>query len=562
MLKLRGRRRNHRAYGVSWDESQSSPTCARIGQGQSAAAATKLPDNLMTIQSKMKRCVINDDGEVQYYLNAADSTLKEGGGASDLTGTDGQVMVEIPLFWYKYNYEGTTHNWLISLEHFSGAERHPAFYKNDEWVKNRYISAYEGILEDVSASRYTNGVYQSVHNVGFVAGTNTIIHRTGTVKTVEVTASGTGYTVNDILTLSGGTTNSTVTVATIDGGGGVLTITLTTKGYGHTTGIVATSGGTGADCTINITALEVAMTHPYTQFETGDKVVVTGSTSNNGTFTISGTGNQSFTVNEVVIGEDYAPSTIIETQKDWANDKLSSVSGKAPINYGTRAEYRTVASNRGVGWRQQDYDLVSAIQLLYLVEYASWYSQSMIGAGLTNFGNTNWTNRNNKNPIESTGNSNGNGNTTANLDNGSGALGSYMSYRGIENFFGHLWKWVDGINVGGPVNPDDNNKIHVCNNDTDFADNTWTNYTDLGIVLAQTNGYQVTLEQISRGFLPASVGGASNTYITDYYYQSTSYRVVALGGNAYVGSTAGVACWYLNYSSGYRARTVVGRLCF
>ena len=486
------RRKHHRAYGVIYDESTSTPTCERIGQGQSAAAATKLPDNLMVLQSLMRRCVINDAGVVQYYLDASDSTLKEDGNPSNLDGTDGQVMVEIAQGWLKYWYEGTEHHYLISKEQFAGAARLDAFYKNDEYVKNRYIGAYEGTLYDVSETAYVNGFQ-------YLATTARLFTFTAADDKIQAVA------------------------------------------------------GTSA-----------ALTHPFTRVEVGQKIAISNTGGvNDGTFTIATKGDDYVTTVEA-LADDADVQAVIETQKDWNNDVLSSVSGKAPINYGTRANFRTAGASRGVtGWRQQDYDLISAIQLLYLVEYASFYSQSMIGAGLTNFGSTNWSNWSDSNPIELTGNSNSDGNVTANLDNGGNTLGSYMSYRGIENFFGHVWKWVDGINMGGAASPADDNKVHVCNKDTDFADNTWTNYTDLGVVLAQANGYQVTLEQISRGFLPASVGGGSTTYITDYYYQSIGWRVAALGGSASDdGAYAGVACWSLHYSLGYRNRHVGGRLSF
>lgn len=570
---LRHRRKHSRAYGVAWDESQSSPTCSRVGQGNSAAAATKLPDNLMVLQSLMHSCVINDAGVVQYYTGATDRTKKEDMVTSSvLTGADGQVVVEIPLAWLKYSYANSIHQLIISKEQFSGAARLDAFYKNDAWVKNRYMGAYEGVLYDTSASVYTNGVYQPAHNVGFVAATKTIIHRTGTVKTVDMVgaAAGTGYQVNDVLTLAGGTTGATVTVATIGGSGEVLTITLTTKGYGHTTGVKATSGGSGSGCTVNISALETAMTHPYSKLAVGDKVTISGTVSNDATVTVASIGDTSFTVSEVITEEDYAAATILQTQKDWTastGDKLSSISGKAPINQGTRANFRAIAKNRGTGWRQQDYDLVSAIQLFYLVEYASWYSQSMIGAGLTNFGSANWLNWSNYNPIEVTGLSNSLGNVSGGVDNGANALGSYMSYRAIEHFWGDEWTWVDGINILFGSGDDYTGQPHVSNKDTDFADDTTTNYTALsGTVPGKVggvaqNGYQKTLGQQRRGFLPTSVGGSSSTYITDYYYQNTGWRVALLGGYADYGAHAGVACWHLYHSSGHAYRDIAGRVC-
>ena len=74
------------------------------------------------------------------------------------------------------------------------------------------------------------------------------------------TAGGTGYHVNDVLTVLGGSADATVTVAAIGGGGAsgpVTGIILTTPGAGlYTIGTgKATSGGTGTGCTISITAI-------------------------------------------------------------------------------------------------------------------------------------------------------------------------------------------------------------------------------------------------------------------------------------------------------------------
>jgi hypothetical protein len=58
-----------------------------------------LADALLPIQAAMRRCILNDAGEVQYYLGATDSTKREDGVlASVLDGTDGQVMTQIPNF--------------------------------------------------------------------------------------------------------------------------------------------------------------------------------------------------------------------------------------------------------------------------------------------------------------------------------------------------------------------------------------------------------------------------------------------------------------------------------
>jgi hypothetical protein len=267
---------------------------------------------------------------------------------------------------------------------------------------------------------------------------------------------------------------------------------------------------------------------------------------------------QSIVVSEVLTDETTATTTTILLKIDTTattGDKLASVSSKAPVTYKTRANYRTLAKNRGTGWTQQTFDMVSAVQLLYLVEYGSFYSQSKIGAGITNV--SDWATYNNLFPIAKTGNSNAIGNVTGNNAGSTAAATEktkYLSYRGIENFFGHIWKWVDGININA-------NKAYACNTIASFADDTATGYTELG-TMPSSDGYQKTLLDIDRGMLPKAVGSPADGshQITDYYYQSTGWRVVSLGGNSYSGAFAGFFSWYCNRSSAYAPQHIGARL--
>jgi len=409
------------AYGVDWDEDDTSPVLTRTGALAGIAAGSSPGNTCLPIQAAMRRCILSDAGVVQYYLGATDSTKKEDmTTASVLDGTDGQVMVEIPRFAYKYSYVASTnvHSWSISSVLLPGYEWHPAFYKDGAWVDYRYIGAYEGIGWDDSASAYID--------------------------------------------------------------------------HGNT----AAAGWSGGAI-------------------------------------------------------------------DLANDILSSVSGKNPITDETRAEFRAIALNRGVGWRQQDFYLVSAIQLLYITEYATWDSQTAIGIGRTQLSGGTWVQGS---YIKESGLSNGDGNATnAAAYEGDaddvGAEAAYMTYRGIENFFGNIWKWVDGFNVNDGI-------PYVSNTETDFADDTATAYYRLedtggsGITLPQgSNDYQSILEQIKDGFLPSALGGSSSTYITDYYYQAAGWRVALLGGDAHDGLNAGVAYWDLANAAAFDYVAVGGRLC-
>src|SRR3712207_8456760 len=68
-------------YGIEWDKTVSNPKPSRIGK---AELHKSLP-----LQSMMRRCILKDSGEVNYYLNANDSTKRDNGAVADLTGGHG-----------------------------------------------------------------------------------------------------------------------------------------------------------------------------------------------------------------------------------------------------------------------------------------------------------------------------------------------------------------------------------------------------------------------------------------------------------------------------------------
>lgn len=120
---------------------------------------------LANVQGKMRRCVLNADGTVNYYLSATDSTQKVTGGAANLTGADGNVMVEVPRFWYRYTRDGANNIWEIADGPASGFTLHPAFVKAGVEVTHRYVGAYDACYRDA-----TDGVYKSGLNLDDMTG--------------------------------------------------------------------------------------------------------------------------------------------------------------------------------------------------------------------------------------------------------------------------------------------------------------------------------------------------------------------------------------------------------
>ena len=398
----------------TWDSATSSP--AAIAGGQSAPVVT-------SIHKQMRGCVLNSNGTVNYYLDETDWSKKTDGTASVLTGADGNVMVEIPKFWFQVVYITTKTTWRISPIPASGFQLHPAFIKDGVEVDFRYYGAYDASVFDVSTSTYLSGL-----------------------------------------------------------------------NYDNNDGV----NGVG----VNVTA-------------------TTG-------------------------------------------DKLASVKGVYPMVGLTRAEFRTIAANVGIGWRQLDFALWSAVQLLYLVEYQSFYSQEILGAGNTNGSYLASSGNQTDSPhtIAGAGDSIADGST--NTVTGAGVSAkpgtSFMKYRGIENLYGNAWNWADGINV----NVTANGNVHVTNNRANFADNTSTNMTLITSSLPTASGYISDLLSLDGYLLSSSnSGGGSTTYITDYHYASTSSNsVVIVGGGVDSGATAGAFYLYSVFDSSAAIRLFGARLAY
>lgn len=121
-------------YGIEWDSNVANSACTRLGRPE---LHVSLP-----IQNRMRRCVLRDNGTVAYYLHANDSTKRDNGAAANLDGTDGQVMVEIPAHYRKFEIEGTKFRCFLSGFELPGFHLVPLAYR----------SAYEAAIDRTTAS--------------------------------------------------------------------------------------------------------------------------------------------------------------------------------------------------------------------------------------------------------------------------------------------------------------------------------------------------------------------------------------------------------------------------
>lgn len=121
-------------YGVKINLAVADAPVERVGR-------TELHQSL-PIQSRMRRCILNDDGTVNYYLHPTDSTKKDSGAAAKLDGTDGMYMVELPDHYAKFEFDGNNYMPLISEYPL------PGFHK----VRKCYRSAVEATIDRTVAA--------------------------------------------------------------------------------------------------------------------------------------------------------------------------------------------------------------------------------------------------------------------------------------------------------------------------------------------------------------------------------------------------------------------------
>lgn len=86
-------------YGVEGDFTSNDYLLKRVGN---LDLHRTLP-----IQNKLRRFIENEDGSVKYYLHQNDSRRKESGATAIIDSTDGNVMLEIPEFYFRMEVQGT-----------------------------------------------------------------------------------------------------------------------------------------------------------------------------------------------------------------------------------------------------------------------------------------------------------------------------------------------------------------------------------------------------------------------------------------------------------------------
>ena len=277
------------------------------------------------------------------------------------------------------------------------------------------------------------------------------------------------------------------------------------------------------------------------------------------------------------------------------DETYRSLLGRPATNI-SLTSFRSYARNRGTaglndkGWNCDLYEAQLNTYWLLVIEYAQLncqaaftsqltedgYRQGGLGDGVTTLDSTRWNNFNGYNPFVPCGITNSLGNATGVVDYempeeyGATLTVHVPSYRGIENPFGHVWSWTDGILVQAQSDADGAKHLFfraADDNPANFNSSNYNGYVQRG-ELPRSDGYVKKILCGEYGDnMPQQIGGSSTTYFADYFYQNkpasgVALRGVSFGGAAYYGAYAGLACAYTAYAPSTTVTNFGSRLCF
>lgn len=270
-----------------------------------------------------------------------------------------------------------------------------------------------------------------------------------------------------------------------------------------------------------------------------------------------------------------------EQVMNTGEDKFSSIAGARPASGSsqdlTRPNIEAMAQNRGTNWHGDLIKQVSAEQMLMIIEMGMMNLQTAIAQGIVSLP---WTTGSDTTSsyAAATG-------STASLGNGTGRAEKTTTYeggvakeytvdgktsvcwRGKENFWGNIWKFVYGINIWGNGSMG-GGQPYICN-DFNFAESRNSeNYEPAGFTVANAGGYisamgySTTCDWL---FIASECLGNSSLPVGDYTWSTVNlngYHIARLGSSWGSGGNAGAFYWDLDNGVGYRYRHVGGRLVY
>lgn len=254
---------------------------------------------------------------------------------------------------------------------------------------------------------------------------------------------------------------------------------------------------------------------------------------------------------------DVSGNAYILSGMNKEEDTLCSVAGVRAFTGLSLDNLLQLAKNRGEGWYVETSKAYNANLLLMVIEYATFELQTPIGRGVVDFVNNTSTNRSSvTGSTASLGNETGAALETVNVindvetthtENGKVAI----SYRGIENVWGNIFKLLSDINIWGDGTLG-GGQAYIAD-DFDLKTSTTSgNYHPVGFTLANSKYAYISAfgfgsEEYDWLFLPSLTKGTSALPVGDYAYLTENLngnRFAFMGGAWGYSTMSGAFCIY------------------
>ena len=200
---------------------------------------------------------------------------------------------------------------------------------------------------------------------------------------------------------------------------------------------------------------------------------------------------------------------------------------------------------------------ISAVQRLFILEFGDFDSQKVLGKGKTYLNTDNDVVASNYDILSTgetmaLGNRSGYLNRTYNEEDLTDGKVS-ISYRGLEDFFGNIWQFIDGLAImnNGYYYTNSLTKMEQIKSDNVLNVDGWNFYET---IVPTNNGYASEMygENLDFSFFSKEVNGGSSTYYSDHRYSYNgdgSLRIAIFGGRWLHGASAGAFFWILDRSA-------------
>ncbi len=551
-----GAQSQRRPYGVRFRDLWKSGAdylgfeYERTGSLAGYAASAAIPENLLPVHKRMRRCVIDSDGVLQYYLDADNSMWKDGSAvAQSVANADGTV-------------ESMVDNYGLGTIVITPAEGSAA-------VDPAKVGCVMNIFDGASANFWYAIIIAADAELGTYTLSHPHITGWGTVGAEETAY----YMIGD---------------AKLNGADGQVMVEIPALWHKHT--YTPHEDDDAAEFKflgwqqhdISLSPIKGGTYYPRRYVSAFEGVAGNS----------SGVAYDGWT-GTYTVGDPSGDVTWGTTSTGATPDKIMSVAGYYPYTYYNLDNFRTKCAATGSGYHQYDFASNFIIQLLMIIEYGTFNTQSSIGAGISGVTSAEWNTYNGYRPMRKTGDTIQAGNKSWDMNtlaqkqriNAQVYQIQSLSYRGIENPYGHIYKWVDGFNFinnipaeGDPYYTGYAIKAAIDGGTVDYA--KFVSHANHAAAQADDNyrellgldGDTLKIMNVSRyrkqnspNLMPADDKQSDASYGGDYFYAGdpgdNASRAFAVGGSAFYGVIAGAFCVFSTYGSGAAYYNFGGRLC-